>query len=278
MSSNPTVSPLMQSRQSQPQNQTLDWYVSVENGSLAGQRFSLTGLSGPLTIGRDNRCNIRFDPNQERMVGREHARIEVRADGVYLVDNHSANGTFQNGAPISEVRLKDGDRFQLGGEVDGAEGPWIAMHLPVPVPVAVHVAPVRADAATLVTRPNAEPFPQAPRPAPPSIVPSAPPPPSPLPPSNHGQGLAGAQLTVGHETPAMRPLLERAAASPYSEVARNSLSAAEPADRQLIQRRTQLIRQIATIVVLLIAACTIGVAIGTREGSAADAESAARSE
>lgn len=47
-------------------------------------------------------------------VSRQHARLEKRQDGYYLVDLNSTHGTFVNGEKISERLLSGGDRVQLG--------------------------------------------------------------------------------------------------------------------------------------------------------------------
>ncbi len=86
--------------------------LNVESGSLGGRRFELT--DGFLTIGRGERCNIRFDPLSERIASKEHCFIEAKADGFYLTDNQSTNGTMLNGEKIFSVKLHNGDRLQFG--------------------------------------------------------------------------------------------------------------------------------------------------------------------
>ncbi len=86
--------------------------LNIESGSLAGRLFELT--EGFLTIGRGERCNIRFDPLTERIASKEHCFIEAKADGFYLSDNQSTNGTILNNERIQSVRLRDGDRIQFG--------------------------------------------------------------------------------------------------------------------------------------------------------------------
>lgn len=263
--SNPTVSPLMQSRQVQ----ALEWFVSVETGSLAGRRFPITSSAGSLTLGREGDCTIRFDPQRERMVGRHHARIEVRADGVYLVDTHSANGTFKDGEAVSEVRLQHGDRFQLGGEVEGAPGPWVAIHMPVAVHLAP-MAPMASDAATLVIRPGqsgaAAPPSRAPDPgdavhAPPVIAtpPPAAKPVTPPTPATPSLPLLYSQPPISVAEP------------PRAAVARRDLPVAA-VDPLHSQRRAQLFWQVAMIVLLLVMACGVGAALGLRNSSDADSE------
>ncbi|HVE55669.1 MAG TPA: PrsW family glutamic-type intramembrane protease [Pyrinomonadaceae bacterium] len=84
----------------------------IQSGSLAGRRFELTG--GFLTIGRGERCNIRFDPLTERIASKEHCYIEAKPDGFYLTDNQSTNGTMLNGEKVQAVNLGAGDRVQFG--------------------------------------------------------------------------------------------------------------------------------------------------------------------
>lgn len=253
---NPTVSPLMQTRQVQ----ALEWFVLVETGSLAGHRFPLTSIAGSLTLGREADCTIRFDPKQERMVGRHHARIEVRGDGVYLVDTHSANGTFQNGEAVSEVRLQHGDRFQLGGEMDDIQGPWISIHLPV----AVHQLPVTPDSATLVIRPGEMGALRAAVHLAPTIAPlaavSAPPPRPPA-------------ITPALPSPYSQP----SGTAEFAPVSPRDLPAGSlPVDPLHRQRRAYLVRQVAVIILLLVLACGVGMALGLRDTSEPATESAAR--
>ncbi len=84
----------------------------IQNGSLSGQKFELTG--GFLTIGRSENCAVRFDPANERIASSQHAFIEVKSDGFYLIDNRSTNGTFLNGQRIQIAKIKDGDTIQFG--------------------------------------------------------------------------------------------------------------------------------------------------------------------
>lgn len=87
-------------------------FLYFENGSLSGQTFNLE--SGFLTIGRGENCSVRFDPFNERIASKQHAFIEVRADGFYLTDNKSTNGTILNGEKIQTKKLNSGDVIQFG--------------------------------------------------------------------------------------------------------------------------------------------------------------------
>ncbi|MBP6004720.1 MAG: PrsW family intramembrane metalloprotease [Pyrinomonadaceae bacterium] len=87
-------------------------HLTIESGSLAGQKFDLE--SGFLTIGRGETCSVRFDPMSERVASKQHAFIEAKADGYYVTDNQSTNGTLLNGTPITSSKLSNGDRIQFG--------------------------------------------------------------------------------------------------------------------------------------------------------------------
>lgn len=86
--------------------------LRIESGTLAGRTFDLE--TGFLTIGRSDTCSVRLDPITERIASKQHAFIEARADGFYITDNKSTNGTLVNGQRISETRLSTGDRIQFG--------------------------------------------------------------------------------------------------------------------------------------------------------------------
>jgi RsiW-degrading membrane proteinase PrsW (M82 family) len=86
--------------------------LTVQSGSLAGRTYELT--NGSLTIGRGENCRVRFDPLTERLASKQHAYIEAKLDGFYLIDNQSSNGTLLNNQKIQSVKLKSGDRIQFG--------------------------------------------------------------------------------------------------------------------------------------------------------------------
>lgn len=69
-------------------------------------------LGGLTTLGRTPDNSIPLDKPE---VSRRHARITLADDGSYtLVDNNSNNGTYVNGDRITEHKLRDGDRIQIG--------------------------------------------------------------------------------------------------------------------------------------------------------------------
>ena len=86
--------------------------LTIDGGTLSGSSFELE--TGFLTVGRSETCSIRFDPLSERIASKQHAFIEARADGFYITDNKSTNGTLLNGEAIESARLKSGDQVQFG--------------------------------------------------------------------------------------------------------------------------------------------------------------------
>jgi pSer/pThr/pTyr-binding forkhead associated (FHA) protein len=82
----------------------------VLSGPSAGQSFSL--LDGPAAIGRDPTAQISFpsDPT----VSRRHATIIWDGAAWVLRDEGSTNGTFVNGARVSEQALRLGDQIRVG--------------------------------------------------------------------------------------------------------------------------------------------------------------------
>ncbi|MBK6485362.1 MAG: trypsin-like peptidase domain-containing protein [Gemmatimonadetes bacterium] len=88
-------------------------------GSKASQleEFPLQQFA-ELTIGRDPNSTIRFDPEKDDLVGRQHARISKDPADPYrfkLADLNSRNGTFLNKLRVvGEMPLQPGDVIQLG--------------------------------------------------------------------------------------------------------------------------------------------------------------------
>ncbi len=83
----------------------------ITEGQLAGQRWPID--QDVLLIGRSEACDLILP---ERQVSRQHARIQRKADGYYIEDLGSKNGTYLNGQaipPFTPQRLKDGDEIAL---------------------------------------------------------------------------------------------------------------------------------------------------------------------
>jgi DNA-binding winged helix-turn-helix (wHTH) protein len=77
-------------------------------GEMDNQRWMLRDT---LILGRDSGCDIVI-PN--RQVSRQHAKVTMKAEGIFLEDLGSKNGTHRNGTAISEPeRLGDGDVIHI---------------------------------------------------------------------------------------------------------------------------------------------------------------------
>ena len=80
------------------------------------RRGEVRTLSDAISIGRvdDNDMII----NDDSFISSHHARLEVRPDGVWLVDLKSTNGSFVNGQRVTQERsIRKGDRIQVGSTV-----------------------------------------------------------------------------------------------------------------------------------------------------------------
>ncbi len=80
-------------------------------GPLQGQAFKIPDDRERVVVGRfEDRDLVIPDPG----ISRKHFVIERRADGAYLVDLGSLNGTLLNGDRISTAKLAHGDRIRVG--------------------------------------------------------------------------------------------------------------------------------------------------------------------
>jgi DNA-binding CsgD family transcriptional regulator len=83
------------------------------SGSIAGQLVRLQ--QGENLIGRTSSGVVALEDDG---VSRRHAKVQVSLDGMAtLFDLESTNGTFVNGARISRIGLREGDRIQIGPAV-----------------------------------------------------------------------------------------------------------------------------------------------------------------
>ncbi len=78
-------------------------------GQDIGRKYQIS--KAVLVIGRHETSDIFIDDDD---VSRTHAKVEVQADSIVLNDLGSTNGTLVNGTPVSQHRLLDGDRIQVG--------------------------------------------------------------------------------------------------------------------------------------------------------------------
>ena len=73
----------------------------------------LTVDSAPLTLGRGGQNTVALDGDE--FASARHARVEARADGLWVEDLGSTNGTFVNGARVTTPRkLEPGDVLRVG--------------------------------------------------------------------------------------------------------------------------------------------------------------------
>jgi hypothetical protein len=86
-------------------------YLGVEHGD----EVRLIPLERPIIhIGRGLISDVRIEDPQ---VSRRHAIIAQRGDGVRVLDDRSANGTFLNGRQVTIAYMADGDVLRVGGVV-----------------------------------------------------------------------------------------------------------------------------------------------------------------
>lgn len=81
----------------------------VLQGRDKGRRYDLRAAS--LTLGRDSNNPIQVSDSE---ISRRHAEIRKDDEGYLLVDLASSNGTFVNAQQVTEQRLANGDRIQVG--------------------------------------------------------------------------------------------------------------------------------------------------------------------
>lgn len=78
---------------------------------LNGRKFELPPTIKRLSVGSDPACNLEV---RSPAMSRRHARFERRDDGWYVIDENSATGTYIDGVRVTERRLRDGDKVQVG--------------------------------------------------------------------------------------------------------------------------------------------------------------------
>jgi hypothetical protein len=78
----------------------------------AGMRQTIALAATTITIGRGLHNDIVLEDDR---VSRRHAQLRYHARQFWLSDAGSMNGTYVNGAVITELALSDGDTISLGG-------------------------------------------------------------------------------------------------------------------------------------------------------------------
>lgn len=96
-----------------------------------------------VVVGRTPKCTVRV---VHPLVSREHCRLEPRADGLFVVDLGSVNGTWLNGVRVEErTQVRAGDRVGLG-----RDGAVLVVKRAVVAGTDVSRAPREEDTKTMV--------------------------------------------------------------------------------------------------------------------------------
>ena len=88
--------------------------LEVKVGPFAGKRVAVVG-GQTVTVGRTSRSNFAI-PHDTFMSG-VHFAVEYGPKGCILTDQKSSNGTFVNGARVSQMPLNGGDEVRSGQTV-----------------------------------------------------------------------------------------------------------------------------------------------------------------
>src|SRR5215207_10084599 len=162
------------------------------SGSKANQveEFPLNHVK-ELILGRDPSSTVKYDPDRDDLVGRQHAKItqDPNDPSQFIVsDLNSRNGTFVNRQRITgTVRVNPGDVVQLG-----PGGPEFVFEIePRPAGATRATRVVQAGPTAPATRVPGGPGPSAPPPFPPTG-----PAPQQQPPPPHGVGKATVERIV----------------------------------------------------------------------------------
>lgn len=87
--------------------------VVLESPALAEGREIVVDVA-PVTLGRGAGNDVRLEADE--FASTRHAQFEARPDGLWVADTGSTNGTFVNGARVTEPRrLRRGDVVRVGG-------------------------------------------------------------------------------------------------------------------------------------------------------------------
>jgi hypothetical protein len=144
-------------------------------------------------VGREPTCDVIIEHGS---VSRKHAVLERRADGWYVVDQGSANGTYIDSAKVGESALRHGQELRFGAAAYRVDLPpdedevGATVITAMPEADATVLTPAAAVRPPVLPRPAVPPRPAGPPAAPPAMPPPIPPraaaPPPPPPPPRPG--------------------------------------------------------------------------------------------
>ena len=83
----------------------------VKRGPNAGSSFVIDAGTETTTLGRNPDSDVFLD---DVTVSRKHAEVRRRADGFYVHDVGSLNGTYLNRERVDVTKLAAGDELQIG--------------------------------------------------------------------------------------------------------------------------------------------------------------------
>jgi len=83
--------------------------LTIVRGPSAGERFILD--ISEVTVGRDPKCEVFLN---DRTVSRRHAHLTLQGGRAYIEDLGSLNGTWVDGAIVSQGELHNGSTIQIG--------------------------------------------------------------------------------------------------------------------------------------------------------------------
>jgi two-component system cell cycle response regulator len=84
-------------------------YFIILAGSNLGRMFRIEG--DEVILGRATNATVRLEDDG---ISRNHAKVVVSGEDLWIEDMGSQNGTFINGEKVSRQQLKDGDKIQVG--------------------------------------------------------------------------------------------------------------------------------------------------------------------
>ena len=114
----PTLFPVSNAQYIRPEAPRQNWaWLRPRSG---GGRSSYPLNRDRTVIGREVSCHVMLNDNS---VSREHSAILKVAEGYYLRDLGSSNGTYVNGQRIQECLLQNGDQVSIGNVQFNFEAP-----------------------------------------------------------------------------------------------------------------------------------------------------------